>query len=77
MKPVQEMTDLEIQEAAHRAIIRELGAAGLARYIQSHSLGSGDYTQDRAAQLPEYSSTREMMDEIRGDVKRLRDAGEI
>lgn len=44
---VKNMTAVELQRAAYQAIARELGAAGLIRFIQDHSLGAGDYTKDR------------------------------
>jgi hypothetical protein len=43
----QPMTLDQIRQAGIRALIRELGPAGMIRFMQQFELGSGDYTQER------------------------------
>jgi len=65
MKSTIDMTPAEIREAALRAIMRELGPVGLARFMQQQSNGSGDYVKDREAWRPEYESDEEMKAAVR------------
>jgi hypothetical protein len=41
------MTLDQIRQAGIRALIRELGPAGMIRFMQQFELGSGDYTRER------------------------------
>ncbi len=59
----QEMTAVELQRAAYQAIARELGAAGLIRFIQEHSFGAGNYTEDRRQWLKQ-KSVRDISQDI-------------
>ena len=43
----QTMTQEEIVQAGLEAILRELGADGLVRFLQETGLGYGDYTAER------------------------------
>lgn len=61
------MTPAQVREAAHEAIIKELGVSGLVRYLKDQSLGSGDYTRDRHAWLPAFTSSEELF----GDLERF------
>ncbi len=47
MKDKQPMTLDQIRQAGLRALVRELGPAGMIRFMQQFELGSGDYTQER------------------------------
>jgi hypothetical protein len=49
----QPMTLDQIRQAGIRALIRELGPAGMIRFMQQFELGSGDYTQERHQWLDE------------------------
>lgn len=67
---VKKMTSIELKRAAYGAIFRELGAAGLIRFIQEHSLGTGDYTKERRKWLPRKSAR-----ELAADIKAWRKSG--
>jgi len=43
----QPMTLDQIRQAGIRALIRELGTAGMIKFMQQFELGSGDYTKER------------------------------
>jgi hypothetical protein len=58
-KSIADMTPAQIREAAHEAIVREIGYAGFIRYLQDTSLGSGDYTRDRWNWLPRHDSAED------------------
>ncbi|MBI5153691.1 hypothetical protein HZA57_00505 [Candidatus Poribacteria bacterium] len=77
MRDATVMTPAEIRMAAHDAILRELGMVGLIRFMQDQSLGSGDYTRDRANWLPDYQSVEELIAETRTTVKGMRERGEL
>jgi hypothetical protein len=47
MSDKQPMTLDQIRQAGIRPLIRELGPAGMIRFMQQFELGSGDYTQER------------------------------
>jgi hypothetical protein len=49
----QPMTLDQIRQAGIRALIRELGPAGMIRFMQQFELESGDYTQERHQWLDE------------------------
>jgi hypothetical protein len=44
---VREMTPLQVQQTGLAILSRELGPAGLVRFLQQFELGSGDYTAER------------------------------
>lgn len=75
MRPVSEMTDFQVREAAHAAIIRELGVAGLMRYLAEGSLGAGDYTRDRREILPEHADARSLLEAAEAETSRLANSG--
>jgi hypothetical protein len=50
---VAKMSPREVEKASMEAIVRALGPAGLARFLQQVDPGSGDYSKDRHQQLPE------------------------
>lgn len=45
-------TSESLRQAGLAALQRELGAAGMARFIQQFELGRGDYTAERWTWLP-------------------------
>lgn len=77
MKSVSNMTPAQIREAAHEAIIREIGVTGLIRYLHDQSLGSGDYTRDRHTWLPDYKSPEEMFSDIEVQAKAMKAKGRL
>ncbi len=64
MMDIRNMSPAEVRRAAMRAVVREVGAAGLARLLTDESAGSGNYVTDRKQWLPEFSTNEEMMDTI-------------
>lgn len=62
---VVRMTPEQLRWAAHAAIARELGAAGLARYLRETAAGNGDYTAERSSTLPKWKSDEEMLGDLR------------
>ena len=48
----QEMTQEQIRATGLEVLARELGAAGLVRFLQMYEPGQGDYTKNRAETLP-------------------------
>ena len=73
MRSIDGMTPAQIREAAHDAIIRELGVSGLISYLHDQSLGSGDYTRDRHQWLPEYGDVDEMFADLQAQLAANRD----
>lgn len=61
MMDTRKMAPAEIRRAAMRAVIREVGAAGLARLLHDEIPGRGNYQTDREQWLPEFASIEEMM----------------
>lgn len=47
MIPTREMTDEEIRARALEILARELGPAGLIRFLQQFDKGHGDYSAER------------------------------
>jgi hypothetical protein len=47
MSALDAMTDEQFERHALEILARELGAAGLARFLRLHQAGPGDYTTDR------------------------------
>ncbi len=47
MIAVENMTDAEFETVAFDVLSRELGAAGLLRFLRMHRAGTGDYTAER------------------------------
>lgn len=68
MKSIKDMTPAQIRQAAHQAIIREIGVAGLVRFLSDQSLGSGDYTRDRWQWLSDYESADALIEDVRNTV---------
>lgn len=50
---VAKMSPREVEKASMEAIVRALGPAGLARFLQQFDSGSGDYSRERHHQLPD------------------------
>ena len=50
---VAEMTLEEIRQRGIRALTRELGPAGMIRFLQQFETGRGDYSIDRHQWLPD------------------------
>lgn len=69
MRAVHDMTPAQIREAAHEAIIREMGVTGLIRYLQDQSLGSGNYVQDRWKWLPKYETVDQLWNDMEASTK--------
>lgn len=59
----QAMSLSEVRKRGLDALKRELGAAGMVRFLQQFEGGSGDYTKERQQQ-PE-RTLNEIMEEIR------------
>ena len=59
-----EMNDEQFKDYAIGILQRELGAAGLARFLRLYRSGSGDYTKDRERWLGNVSLS-DLLDEIR------------
>ena len=51
----QTMTQEEIRARGLDALRRELGVAGMVRFLQQFETGKGDYTKERRAWLDELS----------------------
>jgi hypothetical protein len=47
------MSPREVEKASMEAIVRTLGPAGLARFLQQFEPGCGDYSNDRHDHLPD------------------------
>jgi hypothetical protein len=58
------MTDEEIRRAGLEALCRELGPAGMARFLQQFQTGHGDYTAEREAWVG-HSTVAELAKKIR------------
>lgn len=58
------MTPAEVRRAALRAVVREVGAAGLVAVLGDARPGRGDYTAERREWLPEFASTSDMLDAV-------------
>jgi hypothetical protein len=63
----ESMTDEEILQAGHDALVRELGLVGMIRFLQMLRPGKGDYTAERHAWLDKLS-----IDDITGGSERQR-----
>jgi len=51
----QAMTPQQIREAGLEVLSRELGVAGMIRFMQQFEMGKGDYSKDRHQWLDQYS----------------------
>jgi hypothetical protein len=51
----QAMTPQQIRTAGMKALSRELGVAGMLRFIQQFEMGQGDYSKDRHQWLDKYT----------------------
>ncbi|MBW4681963.1 MAG: hypothetical protein KME19_17870 [Microcoleus vaginatus WJT46-NPBG5] len=47
MIDVRKLTQAQIRQLGIEALTKELGPAGMARFMQQFEMGSGDYTRDR------------------------------
>ena len=50
---IAKMSPEEIRTAGMKALLRDLGPAGLIRFLQQFEAGHGDYSVDRHGWLPE------------------------
>jgi len=50
---VAKMSPDEIRAAGMKALLRDLGPAGLIRFMQQFETGSGDYSAERQGWLPQ------------------------
>ena len=55
MTPVEHMTDEQFDRYTLELLQRELGPAGLARFLRLNRSGKGDYTRDRVEWQKELS----------------------
>jgi len=55
MLNTQAMTPQQIREAGLEVLSRELGVAGMIRFMQQFEMGKGDYSKDRHQWLDQYS----------------------
>ena len=70
MTALDKMTDEQFERHALGILGRELGPAGLARFLRLHRSGPGDYTEDRARW-----QTGQTVDSILESIERRRTAG--
>jgi hypothetical protein len=61
---VAKMSLEEIRVVGLRALVRDLGPAGLIRFLQQFETGSGDYSVDRERLLPSVS-VHDLAEQIR------------
>ena len=62
---ISKMSPEEIRMAGMKALLRDLGPAGLIRFLQQFEAGHGDYSMDRRGWLPE-SGAAALVERIRG-----------
>ena len=55
MLNIQAMTPQQIREAGLEVLSRELGVAGMIRFMQQFEMGKGDYSKDRHQWLDQYN----------------------
>jgi hypothetical protein len=60
----EKLTDEEIRLAGLEALCRELGPAGMARFLQQFETGRGDFTAERGAWVG-HSTVAELAQKIR------------
>jgi hypothetical protein len=53
MKPIEQMSDEQLERHALEILSRELGPHGLARFLRVFRSGTGDYTAERKSWLEE------------------------
>jgi hypothetical protein len=70
MNALESMTDEQFERHALEVLGRELGVAGLARFIRLNRSGKGDYSRDRHTWLKDLT-----VDDIFAAIKQ-REAGE-
>ena len=58
------MTPETLRKAGLDALRRDLGAAGMARFIQLFETGKGDYTAERWQWLPEGADVKSVVEAI-------------
>lgn len=58
------MSEVEIKRAAMRAVMREVGVAGLVLFLRDRLPGSGDYVVDREKWLPEFDTDEEFLEAL-------------
>jgi hypothetical protein len=61
---VAKMSPEQLRAAGMRALARDLGPAGLVRFLQQFETGSGDYSVERDQLLPQVG-VRELVSQIR------------
>lgn len=61
---VNTMSPDEIRIAGLKALERELGPVGMARFLQQYELGEGDYTKERKKLLKKYPEMDSIIEEI-------------
>lgn len=52
---IQTMSPSQLRKAGIAALVKSLGPAGMARFIQQYDIGTGDYTKDRSNWLDNMS----------------------
>jgi len=62
------MSPEQIRAAGMRALLRDLGPAGLIRFLQQFEAGAGDYSKDRHEWLPA-SDVKDLASQIRASRK--------
>jgi len=65
---MQTMSPNQLRKAGLEALIKSLGPAGMARFIQQYDIGTGDYTKDRNNWLDNIG-----LDEIILGINKVRD----
>ncbi|TEB04073.1 hypothetical protein Psch_04202 [Pelotomaculum schinkii] len=58
---IQTMSPSQLRKAGIAALVKPLGPAGMARFIQQYDIGTGDYTKDRNNWLNDMSFDKIML----------------
>ena len=71
---VAKMSPEQIRTAGMRALFRDLGPAGLIRFLQQFEAGAGDYSTERHDWLPG-TDVKDLASQIRASRTRREDTG--
>ncbi|MBI2688044.1 MAG: hypothetical protein HYX27_17180 [Acidobacteria bacterium] len=71
MTAIDQLTDEQFERHALEVLKRELGAAGLARFLRLDRSGTGDYTRDRE-EWQKRLTLDQILESIRGHRRQTR-----